>query len=187
MFSKRAAIAMAQTIDTRIFTHYADTTNTTLGSTTTPVTLTPDNVYNYFVDARRLLQSANALDSESADDGASGPVALIDVQTESLILRSPDFIKATQTGDSVVRNGEIGKLAGFRVKVSNRITAVSGTIPLMFFTRDFISLAVRIPPNKMEMYKPEKRFGMGMKALMFYGTKVFNPTAGVTLYRLSTS
>lgn len=186
-FMKRAAVAMAQTMDTRIFTHYSDATGGVMGSTTAPITLTPDSVYAEFVEARRLLNAANALNTDSADNGEDGPVALIDVNTEAIILRSPDFIKSTATGDSVIRNGEIGRLAGFRVKVSNRITAVSGTIPLMFFTRDFISLAVRISPQNMEMYKPEKRFAMGCKGLMFYGTKVFNPLAGVTLYRQTTS
>lgn len=187
MFMKRAAVSMAQTMDTRIFTHYADATGGSIGSTTAPRTLTPDGVYADFVEARRLLNAANALNTESADNGADGPVALVDVGTEAIILRSPDFIKATSTGDSVVRSGEIGRLAGFRVKVSNRITAVTGTTPLMFFTNDFISLAVRISPNNMEIYKPEKSFSMGCKGLMFYGTKVFNPAAGVVLYKSTTS
>lgn len=173
-FSQRAMIAMAQVVDTRIFTHYADATNV-LGSTTAPIQLSADNVYSWFVESARLLDVANVSEDSR--------VAVIDTFTKSLIRKSPDFIKNTATGDAVVRKGDIGELAGFRVVVSNRITAVTGTTPLMFFSPDFISLAMRISPDKFVTYTPELQFGTGVKGLALYGTKVFNPACGVTLYR----
>jgi hypothetical protein len=175
-FSERAMIAMAQVVDDRLFTHYADVqAGNTIGSTSVPITLTPDNVYGYFVAAGLLLDNANV--------PAESRVAVIDPTSKSFILRSPDFIKNTATGDSVIRNGQIGQLAGFDVVVSNRITTVTSTKPIMFFTPDFISMAMRISPDRFETYKPEKQFGTGVKGLSFYGTKVFNPAAGVTLYK----
>jgi len=178
-FSKRAMVTMAQTIDDRLFTHYADTdAANVIGTTTNPISLTIDNVYHYFIEARRLLKAKNAL--EGLDDD---PVAVVDVGTEALILKSPRFVQQTSEGDSVVRKATIGHLAGFRVVVSNRITAVSNTLPLMFFTKDFISFAMRITPDKFETYKPEKQFGTGVKGLAFYGSKVFNDDAGVVLYK----
>lgn len=175
-FSKRAMIAMAQTVDDRVLTHYADVlAGNTIGSTSVPISLTKDNIYDHFVAAGLLLDQANI--------PMEGRVAVIDPATKALIVKSPDFVKATATGDSVVRNGKVGEFAGFDVTVSNRITTVTSTKPLMFFTPDFISLAMRIPPNKFKTYEPELQFGTGVKGLAFYGSKVFNSAAGVTLYK----
>lgn len=175
-FSERAMIAMAQTIDTFLFLNYANVqSGNTIGSTSAAITLTQDNVYTYFVQAGLLLDLQNI--------PKEGRVAVIDPLVSSYIRRSPDYVKNTATGDAVVRNGEIGELAGFKVVESNRITNVSGTYPLMFFHPDFISFAMRISPDRFETYKPEKQFGIGVKGEAFYGSQVFNPKAGVTLYR----
>lgn len=176
-FTKRAMVSMAQTVDDRLFTHYADVqAGNTIGSTALPRTLTPDSVYDEFLRVAQILDEAN-VDSE-------GRVAVIDPATKRVILKSPDYIKQTSTGDSTVRGGDNSiELAGFRVVVSNRITTVTSTKPLMFFTPDFISLAMRLSPDRFETYKPELQFGTGVKGLAFYGSHVFNPAAGVTLYK----
>lgn len=177
-FTKRASISMAQTVDDRLLGHYADVSaGNILGSDSLPITLTSDNIFDYFVEAGKLLDEDNI--------PAEGRVAVIDPTTKALIVRSPDFVKNTATGDSVVRSGNIGEMNGFRVVVSNRITTTSGVKNLMFFTPDFISLAMRIDPGSIETYKPEKQFGTGVKGLALYGSDVFHPTAGVVLKKAS--
>jgi len=172
-FTERAMISMAHAIDDRLLGHYADVdAGNIIGSDLLPETLTPNNIYDYFVDAGKLLDDDNIPDNR---------FAVIDTATKAVILKSPDFIKATATGDAVVRNGILGELAGFNVVVSNRIATVSGVNNLMFFHPELISLAVRIPPNRFKEYDVEKQFGRGVKGLSLYGSKVFNPTAGVVL------
>ncbi len=172
-WTKRASVAMAQTVDTRLLGHYADVdSGNIIGSAAAPIALTKDNVHEYFVDARRILHEDNVMEM---------PVAVIDPDTHALLEKSEQLTHATQSGDGVIRNGFAGKFAGFKVVVSNRIATVSGVKNLMFFTKDFISLAVQIPIKGFETYKPEKQFGTGLKGLALYGSKVFQPTTGVVL------
>lgn len=175
-FTARGMIGMAQTMDDRVITHTADALAANkIGTTTAPITLTQDNIYHYFVTAKTNLDNANV----PSDDR----VFVIDNSTAALMLKSPDLIKNTPKGDSIVEKGTIGNIAGFRVVVSNRYAASAGALTMMYFHRDYISLAVRISPDKVEMYKPEKQFGQGVKCLAFYGSKVFNASAGGTLVR----
>ncbi|MEZ4576087.1 MAG: P22 phage major capsid protein family protein [Vampirovibrionales bacterium] len=173
-FSKRAMTAMSHTIDDRLLSHYADVdSGNIIGTDVSPITLTETNVYDYFLQAGQMLDEDNI--------PAEGRVAVIDPATKRLILKSPDFVKATETGDTAVRKATLGEMAGFKVVVSNRIATVSSVKNLMFFTPDLISLAMRISPDKVETYVPEKQFGTGIKGLALYGSAVFNPTAGVVL------
>lgn len=175
-FTERGMIAMGQTIDDRLFTHYADfDSGNRVGSAAAPITVTADNVYDYFVQMGQILDEDNIPESER--------VAVVDPGTKAAILRSPDFVKATAKGDSVVEKAMIGDLAGFKVVVSNRITTVTNSKPLMFFHPEAISFAMRIDPNKVKMYEPEKQFGKNVKALAHYGSKVFNSTAGAVLFK----
>lgn len=174
-FMKRFAMGFGATIDDRLLGHYADVdSGNILGSDAAPIAITKDNVYDYFVEARKMLKV----------DGVpfQGLVAVVDEDTESAILRSPDFVKATQTGDQVVRKGEIGSLAGFRVVTSPRIATVSGVRHQMFFQPEFIELVVQLDyENLLQTYKPEKQFGTGIKGLALYGSAVLQTTAGVVL------
>lgn len=171
MFIGRGAVAMAQTMDDRIITHTADALAANkIGTTAAPVTLTQDNIYSYFVKAAQNLDEANI----PADDR----VFVIDPATKALLLKSPDLIKATAKGDSIIEKATVGELAGFRVVVSNRYTTASNTRTLMYFHRDFISLAVRLNPGKIEMFRDPNQFGTRVRSLAFYGSKVFNSAAG---------
>src|SRR5690606_13437264 len=98
-FIKRAMISMAQTVDSHLLARAADVNaGNIIGTDMAPITLTKDNIYGYFVDAAKMLDEDNI--------PAEGRVAVIDPDTKALILKSPDFIKATATGDAVVRKGE---------------------------------------------------------------------------------
>ncbi len=172
----RAAVALGETADDRLLGHYADVdAGNIIGSDAAPITLTKDNIYGYFVEAGKLLDA----------DGipAEGRYAVIDEDTKALVLNSPDYVKATSGGDTVVRSGKVGMMAGFEVHMTPRLTAVSSVKNLMFMTKDFISLAFQIPADHIKTYEPEKQFGTGLKGLALYGSKVFHPKAGVVLKR----
>lgn len=179
---KRASVAMSETVDDRLLGHYADVdAGNVIGSNASPITLTAANVYDYFVDAGKML------DADGIPE--AGRVAVIDEDTKALIRKSDEYTHATSVGDENIKKGRVGEFAGFDVYMTPRIPTVtpSGTDlkNLMFFTKDFISLAFQIPADHMKTYEPEKQFGTGIKGLALYGTEVFHSTAGVVLKRVA--
>ena len=78
--------------------------------------LTKANIYDAIVDIRQAMSKANI-----PDDGKR--YLLATPETVSLILKSPDFTKASALGDAVVQSGVIGKIAGFLVREWNDSTA----------------------------------------------------------------
>lgn len=175
-FTNRGLIAMAQKIDDRLFTHYADAASgNAIGTTTAPITITKDNVYDYIVELGLILDEDNV--------PSDGRALVIDPGTKAMLVRNENFIHATSMGDKVLSKNEIGEVAGFKVVTSNRITTVSGSKPLMAFHPEFLSIAIRVNPDYVETYKPEAQFGVGVKGLAFYGTKVFNSAMGAVLHK----
>ncbi len=79
-------------------------------------TLTKDNVYAKIVDLRTKMSKANI-----PNDGKR--YLLVTPDTLALVLKAPEFIKASDLGDAVVQTGAIGKIAGFLVIEWNDSTA----------------------------------------------------------------
>ena len=69
--------------------------------------LTKTTVYDSFVDARTALSTSKI--------PLTGRWALVTPATYALLLKSPEFIKASQLGDAVVQTGAVGQIAGFTV------------------------------------------------------------------------
>lgn len=67
--------------------------------------LTKDNVYSQFVDLRTELSREKV--------PTQGRFALISPEVYALLLKSPEFVKASDLGDAVVQSGAIGQIAGF--------------------------------------------------------------------------
>jgi hypothetical protein len=87
------------------------------GATVTNVaSLTKDNIYANIIDIRTDLSKANV-----PDDGRR--YLLVTPDTFALILKSPEFISASDLGDAVKQNGILGKIGGFLVKEWNDTTA----------------------------------------------------------------
>lgn len=78
--------------------------------------LTKDNIYSAIVDIRTAMSKANI-----PDDGKR--YLLVTPDAMALVLKSPEFIKASSLGDAVVQQGIVGKIAGFLVKEWNDSTA----------------------------------------------------------------
>ncbi len=69
--------------------------------------LTADTVYGVVVDARTALSKAHIPTDRRW--------LLVSPDTYALLLKSPEFIKASQLGDAVVQTGAVGRIAGFNV------------------------------------------------------------------------
>lgn len=92
---------------------------TALLSGGTPVniaSLTKSNIYETIVDIRTTMSKAKV-----PNDGRR--YLLVTPDAMSLILKSPEFISASDLGDEVKQQGILGKIAGFLVKEWNDSTA----------------------------------------------------------------
>lgn len=78
--------------------------------------LTADNIYSTIVGIRTDMSKANI-----PDDGKRYLLCVPDVV--ALLLKCPEFVRATQLGDNTVQNGVVGKVAGFKVIEWNDSTA----------------------------------------------------------------
>lgn len=78
----------------------------TVAANTTP--LTDATVYNAFVDERTALSKAHI----PADNRRW---ALVSPDTFAHVLKSPEFISATDLGDAVKQTGALGQIAGFNI------------------------------------------------------------------------
>ena len=80
------------------------TAGTAFGTTTA---LTEKTIYPNIVDARTQLSTIGV--------PTSGRWLLVSPDTYGLLLKSPEFIKASDLGDAVVQTGAVGRIAGFTV------------------------------------------------------------------------
>lgn len=69
--------------------------------------LTKSNVYEYIVDARTALSKSKV--------PTAGRFLLVSPDVYSVLLKSPEFIKASQLGDAVTLTGAVGQISGFTV------------------------------------------------------------------------
>ncbi len=172
-----AAIAIRDTIDTRLLSHYAnvDALNVT-GSTGAPIGLTKDNVYAYFNKQNTLLENAKAKGKR---------VCVVPPIVKEMILNSPQLsTRGSNLVDDTVENGLVIKnFAGFQINATTNMAQVSNTYPLMFFTKRFISFAMQFKKTG-EKIRLEKQFGTGYRGIYLYGSKVFTQYDGdgATMY-----
>ena len=80
------------------------TAGTAFGTTTA---LTEKTIYSNVVDARTKLSTVHV--------PTEGRWLLVSPEIYGLLLKSPEFIKASDLGDAVVQTGAVGRIAGFTV------------------------------------------------------------------------
>lgn len=102
-----------------------------------------------------------------------------------LIQKNPNFTRASEYGtNSVLLNGEIGEIAGFKILISNNNPKPTGSTNFISAgVNGAISFAEQL--NKTEAYRPESSFSDAVKGLALYGGKVMRPDllAGVEVTR----
>lgn len=86
---------------------------TTFGDTTA---LTPETIYEALVDVRTAMSKAYVPNDNRR-------WLLVSPDTYALILKSPEFVRATQLGDTVIQTGTQGRIAGFNVFEDTTLSA----------------------------------------------------------------
>lgn len=150
------------------FYAYAQAANL-IGDDTTPIVPTATTAYEKLVDLGVVLDDANV--------PTEGRWAIVPPWFYGLLLKDTRFVAAgTGMTDQVLRNGQVGEAAGFRIMRSNNIRNTAGVkYKIMAGHPMAISYADQIV--SVESYRMEKRFADAVKGLHVYGAKVIRPQA----------
>lgn len=164
-----AAYAMANTIDQYIASFYTQIqAANALGSITVNSSTTPTDAYDkILVPLKIKLDRANV--------PTNGRYTIITPEMHGCLLRDGRFIKVSESGtDEALRNGMVGRAAGFNIMLSNNTPNTSGSeYAITAGVSSAISLAMQIA--KTEAYRPQSSFSDAIKGLNLYGAKVLRP------------
>jgi len=166
---RRAAFALRDVADQRLASqmYLAVPSGNSIGDDTTPKVPTKNDAYEYLVDLGVLLDEANA--------PTEGRFVVVPAWFHGLLLKDARFVSAgTAKTDEVLRNGEVGRAAGFNILNSNNVPNTSGT---KYKIVAGVPMATTYAEQIVDLvtYKPEKRFGDAVKGLHVYGSKVIRP------------
>lgn len=172
----RAAYALADTSDAYllgVIAAGADSGNV-IGTKAAPIALTAANVYENLVKLRTVLDKQNV--------PTSGRTVVIPPDVYALLLNDTTHFAIAQreTGENLIVNGLVGRIAGFDVYMSNNAVSAadggSGGATTYYSVTAQVADATTYAEQviKTEAYRLEKRFADGVKGLHVYGAKVTN-------------
>lgn len=168
----RAAYALADVSDAFLLKTIAGgaATGNIVGAASAPIALTSSNVYENIVKLRTKLDKANVPNT--------GRTLAVPPEVYALLLLDERFAKSdAAAGQNALLNGEVGRVAGFTVFMSNNVNTGVGTdtgkTPYFEVTAQ-VETATTYAEQiiKTEAYRMEKRFADGVKGLHVYGAKV---------------
>jgi len=178
----RAAYKIADVVDQYVASFYtgAQTANV-LGSTGSPILAGPtaDTTKSLFYDLvlvplRTKLNRANVQ--------SEGRYVVVSPEATARLLLDSRFIKVNESGTSeALRNGIVGRAAGFDILESNNVPNPTGNVHVIQAgVNRAISFAEQI--NKTEAYRPEAKFADAVKGLVLYGAKLLRPDSIAVAY-----
>lgn len=128
----------------------------------------PEDAYNYLVDLGVLLD-----DNDTPEDGR---FVVVPPWFHGVIRKDDRWVgSGAPAADQRLVKGLVGEAAGFKVLKSNNVPNVAGAkFKVIAGHRIAWSFAAQI--NKVETYRPERRFADAVKGLDLYGAKVVRPT-----------
>jgi N4-gp56 family major capsid protein len=168
-----AAYALADVIDQFIASFYTGVqTANALGSVGVAIA-TPNQAYdNVLVPLKIKLDKANV--------PTQGRFVVVTPDLHGVLLRDSRFVKVNEAGtDEGLRNGHVGRAAGFDIMLSNNCPNTTGQeFATIAGTNQAISFAEQI--NKTEALRPQSSFSDALKGLALYGAKLVRPDALAT-------
>ncbi|MFE6851833.1 phage capsid protein [Streptomyces sp. NPDC057674] len=110
-----------------------------------------------------------------ADVPKAGRYVIVPPEGYASLLLDDRFIKSDHAGtDAGLRNGLVGRAAGFDIYESNNCPVPTGdTTVVQAGVKEAITFAEQL--NKTEAYRPESSFSDAVKGLALYGAKVIRP------------
>jgi len=176
---REAAWGLNDVADQHVLDKMAANAGNAIGSTTTPSAPTTANdlAYELLVDANVELDGDNA--------PSDGRFAIVPPWFRGLLKKDDRFTgSGSEASSARLLNGEIGEVDGLRVLVSNNLPTEtdgsSGTYTQIIAGHaSATSYAEQI--NKVEAFRPERRFADAVKGLHVYGSKVVRPDSLVVI------
>lgn len=112
---------------------------------------------------------------DEANIETEGRYAVMPPWLHGVLLRDPRFVDADKSADpSTLRNGTVGRAAGFDILVSNNVPVPTANNHIVTAgTPEAISYAEQI--SKTEAYRPQDSFSDAIKGLDLYGAKLVFP------------
>ena len=163
-----AAYAFADTVDQYIASFYTSIQAANQLGSISVSAATPSQAYdNVLVPLKVKLDKANV--------ATQGRSVVVTPDFHGVLLRDPRFIKVNESGTSEgLRNGMVGRAAGFDILLSNNAPNTSGSEFVTIAGNDrAITYAEQI--NKVEAYRPQSSFSDAVKGLLLYGAKNVRP------------
>ena len=164
---QEAAYALADSADQYIAALYANAhADNLIGSTGSPKSVTTaSSAYDFLVDLGVLLTKANV--------PTGGRWAIVPPWYYGLMQKDDRFVKAgTPATDAVLRNGIIGEAAGFTVIQSNNVPNSGSDTLYRVMAGHSMAITFAEQVNKVEAFRPERRFADAVKGLHLYGAKL---------------
>lgn len=172
---QRAAYALNDAADAFLLQTIAAgvDTNNKIGSSAA-IALTAENIYENIVALKTKLDKANV--------PTTGRYIVVPPEIHALLLLDDRFVKASDggTANDTLLNGEVGRVAGFTVYMSNNVKYTTDHWEIPASVQTSTTYAEQIVST--EAYRMEKRFADAVKGLHVYGAKVTDGKQIAVLY-----
>jgi N4-gp56 family major capsid protein len=173
--AQQAAYGLAAATDTFLLTKM--TTGALAGNILAPqdvTSATPGAAYSIVLKLKLALDKQNVTQD--------GRFLLVSPDFYAVLLSDPRFVDAAQYGSNApVQNGEVGRVLGFSVMVSNNLPAgtagTGGEVSNFVIAGHSMATTYAEQISKVEAYRPESAFSDAVKGLHLYGAKVVRPEA----------
>lgn len=177
--ASEAAYALGDVVDQYVASFYTGVqAANTVGTSGAPIAVTaaaPNTAYDsVLVPLRTKLARANV--------PTAGRYVIVSPEFHSRLLLDARFIKVNESGTSEgLRNGIVGRAAGFDILESNNVPNPTGNVHVV---QAGVSMALSFAEqlNKTEAYRPPDKFADAMKGLALYGAKLLRPDALAIAY-----
>jgi hypothetical protein len=169
----RAAYKLADQVDQYLVSLYTGAQSANQLGTVAVPTATPTAFYDLvLVPLKVKLDEANV--------PTEGRFCVVPSWLHGRGLRDDRFVRADASGSAdTLRNGFVGRAAGFDIMMSNNAPLVTGDDYLVLAgNNSAITYAEQI--NSVEAYRPEAKFADAVKGLLLYGAKLVRPDSIAT-------
>lgn len=167
-----AAYKMAAKVDGYVSGLYTQVQSANVIGTTSITT--GDAAYDALVDLKVKLDEANVEDN--------GRYVIVPSWYHGLLLKSANFINAEKSADGgqALRNGLVGRAAGFDIRKSNTVPIITGDdYAVTAGVKSAISFADQV--TETEPLRLQNTFASAVRGLHVYGAKVIRPDAMAVL------
>lgn len=128
------------------------------------IQITKDTIYGVFLELKAILGRNKV--------GDANRFFACNEDVETIILQAPQLTQAVESDQTVIRNGLVGRMAGFTIYKSEQCAGdIVNGVHCLFGTPDAITFAQTWDEQDIEE-KLIANFGSAYKGLMVYGAKV---------------